>query len=67
MMGGLMMLSVFLLPLAVIGLIVYGVVALLHRPNQVVPPHQELRKACPNCGKSVQADWKTCPYCGQTL
>ncbi|MEW5941508.1 MAG: zinc ribbon domain-containing protein [Chloroflexota bacterium] len=26
-----------------------------------------VRRACPNCGKPAQADWKTCPHCGQTL
>ncbi|MEZ0396662.1 MAG: zinc ribbon domain-containing protein [Anaerolineales bacterium] len=24
-------------------------------------------RACPNCGKPSQSDWKTCPHCGQTL
>ncbi len=23
--------------------------------------------ACPNCGKSVQTDWRNCPYCGKKL
>ena len=22
---------------------------------------------CPNCGRSAQADWKNCPYCGAAL
>jgi len=24
-------------------------------------------KTCPSCGRPVQADWQTCPYCGQGL
>jgi uncharacterized membrane protein len=67
MMGGLMMLLVFLVPLGVIALIVVGVVALLRRPAQMTPPPQNPAKTCPNCGRSVQTDWTACPYCGKTL
>jgi RNA polymerase subunit RPABC4/transcription elongation factor Spt4 len=24
-------------------------------------------RACSNCHQPAQADWKTCPHCGQTL
>jgi uncharacterized membrane protein len=24
-------------------------------------------KACSSCGKSVQSDWKVCPFCGNSL
>jgi len=24
-------------------------------------------RACPDCGKAVQADWQNCPYCGTAL
>lgn len=67
MMSGFMMLFVFLLPLAVIALIVIGGVALLRRPTSVVPPPQIPVKSCPNCGKPIQADWKNCPHCGNPL
>jgi hypothetical protein len=24
-------------------------------------------RACPNCGRSLQEDWRACPYCGQPM
>jgi hypothetical protein len=24
-------------------------------------------RTCPNCGRSAQEDWSTCPYCGHAL
>lgn len=69
--GGLLGLGVFIL-------IIIGIVALISaivrgsRPavyNQPVQPAQPAvsTKACPNCGKPAQEDWKTCPYCGTSL
>jgi hypothetical protein len=60
-----------LVPLAVAGLAIYGVVALFSRkPSPVVagdaapaiPTH-----TCTSCGKPAQDDWKNCPYCGNAL
>lgn len=66
--GGLMMLLAFLLPLGLISLIVFGVISLLRRPaTTITPPAYVPTHACPSCGKPAQADWKTCPYCGQNL
>jgi len=71
-----------LLCLGVLLLVIVGVVALVnaltHRntPSQITQPAQvgtppEVVAApshtCSNCGKSTQADWKTCPYCGNPL
>ncbi len=69
--GGLLGLGVFIL-------VIIGIVALVtalvrgNRPvayNQPLPPAQPAAPArpCPNCGKSTQEDWKTCPYCGTPL
>jgi hypothetical protein len=33
-----------------------------NRPAAAVPA-----MVCPNCGKAVAADWKTCPYCSTDL
>jgi hypothetical protein len=64
----LMMLLAFLLPLGLIILVVWGVIALVRRPvTTVTPPAPAVTRNCPSCGKSAQADWKTCPYCGQNL
>ncbi|MBI5352740.1 MAG: hypothetical protein HZB50_08905 [Chloroflexi bacterium] len=78
MMGGwLGMAFMWLVPISVITLIVLGVSALVQ--NSVVlgvsalvqnsgkstPPSPQT--SCPNCAKSVQADWQTCPYCSTAL
>jgi uncharacterized membrane protein len=60
-----------LIPLAVVGLAIYGVVALFRRkPSPAVAvdatPAASTR-TCASCGKPAQDDWKTCPYCGSTL
>jgi hypothetical protein len=43
-------------------------------PASVQPPAQEAApepgaagQNCPNCGRSIQADWSHCPYCGTPL
>ncbi len=58
------MLFMWLIPVGVIALIVYGVVALTRNAN---PPPAASLIPCPNCGKGTQSDWKNCPYCGTTL
>jgi len=50
------------LPLALLGLVIYGAVRLANKPGSPIKMW-----ACTNCGKSVQADWKNCPYCGTEL
>lgn len=59
------MLFMWLIPVGVIALIVYGVVAMTRNAGNT-PPTAPLAP-CPNCGKGTQADWKNCPYCGTTL
>lgn len=60
-----------LIPLAVIGLAIYGVFALIRqKPSAAVaieaapagPP-----RTCASCGKPAQGDWNNCPYCGSAL
>lgn len=61
--------------LGVILLVVVGIVALVYaltngnKQTQVTPPVQIPTPVhpCSNCGKPAQEDWKTCPYCGNTL
>ncbi|MBI3761351.1 MAG: zinc ribbon domain-containing protein [Chloroflexi bacterium] len=31
-------------------------------PNPLAPA-----RACPSCGRGVQADWRNCPHCGVAL
>lgn len=68
--GGLMMLGMWLIPLALIGLIVLGVVALFRRgnasPSQPVVTAAPLPvKNCVHCGQPVQETWAFCPACGE--
>ncbi len=67
-----------LIGLGIILLIIIGIVALVsalvrgNRPvvyNQPVQPAQPAApaRACQNCGKPIQEDWKTCPYCGTPI
>ena len=62
----------WLLPLALLVLTILGIAVLskslfgAEKPAPTAIPPVNLR-ACPNCGKSIQADWNNCPYCGQGL
>jgi hypothetical protein len=58
----------WLIPIAVVVLLVFGVVALingLNKPGSTVPPMSD--RKCSNCGKPAQSGWTTCPYCGKPL
>ncbi len=59
------MLFMWLIPIGIIALIVYGVVALTRNAGNT-PPSAALAP-CPNCGKGIQTDWQNCPYCGTAL
>lgn len=55
-----------LLGLAVLGFAIYGIVALAsHKKAPAVPPPAP--KTCGNCGRVVEKDWVSCPYCGHSL
>lgn len=57
------MFLMWIIPLALIVLVVYAITG----GNLVSVFKPAASRACPNCGKPAQADWKTCPHCGQTL
>lgn len=61
---GLMM----LVPVGLLILLALGIVWLI---KAVAPSGGQTSavpsKTCPNCGRSVQADWQLCPHCGQKL
>lgn len=54
----------WLVPLGTIILAVLGVVWLV---NNLSGSKIVQGRNCPSCGKPAQADWKTCPYCGNGL
>ena len=63
--GWIGMLFMWLIPIGVITLIVFGIAALVRNSgNPTLPSSQS---PCPNCAKSVQSDWQNCPYCGTAL
>lgn len=62
---GLGMLLMWLIPIGIFALIVYGVVALVRNTGNTAPSTP--LTPCSNCGKGTQADWKNCPYCGTIL
>ena len=61
---GLGMIFMWLIPIGIIALVVYGVVALTRNAGNNTPASAT---PCPNCGKGVQTDWKNCPHCGTAL
>ena len=60
--GGLFLLG--LLALFVLGIV--WLVRRLRKPTAALAPVAAAHP-CPKCGKSVQEDWKNCPYCGKKL
>jgi hypothetical protein len=60
-----------IIPLAVLGLAIYGVIALFKRRPASTVPAEAVPAApthsCANCGKPAMDDWKNCPYCGNSL
>ncbi|MCX6078701.1 MAG: zinc ribbon domain-containing protein [Chloroflexi bacterium] len=54
----------WLVPLGTIALIVLGIVWFFNNMNGSKTVQGQ---TCSSCSKPVQADWKTCPYCGNTL
>ena len=62
---GLGMIFMWLIPIGVLTLIVYGVVALVRGTGNTASSTP--LTPCPHCGKGTQADWQTCPYCGTAL
>jgi uncharacterized membrane protein len=70
---GFMMLFRLLIPLGVVVLAVFGVVSLVRNhqakslPAAPVLPTEPVTPArtCVKCGKPLEQDWTTCPFCGK--
>jgi len=62
---GLGMLFMWLIPLGVLALIIFGAVSLTRSNGNSTP--SSAQTPCPNCAKGVQTDWSNCPYCGTAL
>lgn len=62
---GVGMLFMWLIPIGVLTLVVYGVVALTRNSGNNTSVTSQ--SPCPNCGRGTQTDWQTCPHCGTSL
>ena len=62
---GIGMLFMWLIPVGILALIVFGVASLVR--NNGNPTPSNFQGTCPHCGKGTQAIWQNCPYCGTTL
>jgi hypothetical protein len=62
---GLGMLFMWLIPIGIIALIVFGVASLMRNTGNT--SQTSSLTPCSNCGKGIQADWRNCPYCGTAL
>lgn len=62
---GLGMIFMWVIPIGIVALIVYGVIALVRQIGN--SPQVAPQNSCANCGKGVQTDWQKCPYCGNAL
>ena len=64
--GWMGMIFMWLIPAGLVVLFVLGIAWLVRAISASGGPNLPTR-TCPNCGRSVQADWRNCPYCGQAL
>jgi uncharacterized membrane protein len=62
---GIGMLFMWLVPVGILALIVFVVASLVRNNGNPAPLASQT--PCHHCGKSTQADWQNCPYCGTTL
>ncbi len=64
--GWIGMIFMWLIPIGFIVLTVLGVVWLVRAVGGRATLGSPAR-ACPSCGRGVQADWRNCPHCGAVL
>lgn len=65
--GFLGMALMWLVPVGILILAVAGGVALFSGLFRSANHPPAAERTCNNCHKPAQADWSTCPYCGQVL
>ena len=63
--GWIGMAFMWLIPVGLIALTVFGIAWLVRNVSNSTPPSAQT--PCPNCAKGVQTDWQNCPYCGTAL
>ncbi len=65
--GAIGMLLMLALPVGFVALLVAGIILLVQSSRKNDPTTPKAIKNCGNCGKPVDKDWQTCPYCGEPL
>ena len=67
--GWIGMLLMGLFPLGFLVLLALGIVWLVKTVGQAGSGQQPVApaRACPNCHRPAQSDWRNCPYCGTAL
>ena len=65
--GWFMMLGMFILPLAVLGLLIVGGIVLVKGVIRPQTPALVVARTCVHCGKALQQDWVNCPFCGEKV
>jgi hypothetical protein len=67
-MGGLMFFR-FLVPLGILVLAGFGIAYFVKFGKKPVQPAaiSPVSGVCAHCGKSLSAEWTTCPYCGSKI
>ncbi len=61
------MLFMWLIPIGFVVLTVLGIVWLVRTVGGGSANPAPPARACPSCGRAVQADWRHCPHCGAAL
>lgn len=64
--GWIVMIFMLLIPIGFFVLIGLGIAWLVRALGAGSSPAPAMR-SCPNCNRSVQADWRNCPHCGTDL
>lgn len=67
MFGMLGMLFRGLIPLGVLVLAGFGVAYLVKQGKHTTPPAAVQVPTCASCGKPLNSEWTTCPYCGKAV
>jgi hypothetical protein len=64
--GWIGMIFMWLIPVGLVVLAAFGIALLVKVVGSSVAPVPSAQ-TCSHCGRVAQADWHTCPYCGQNL
>jgi H+/Cl- antiporter ClcA len=64
--GWIGMIFMWLIPVGFVVLLVLGIIWLVRAISSPTGAHPAPR-ACSNCGRPAQPDWRVCPYCGKEL